>query len=44
MYLVGDLLNKLGSSGFFADTALVEARKTVDKRSVGFAMSFKLKL
>ena len=44
MYLVGDLLKKLGSSGFFSDTALVEARKTADKKSVGFAMSFKLKL
>lgn len=44
MYLVGDLLKKLASSGFFSDTALVEARKSRDKKSVGFAMSFKLKI
>ncbi|MFA5103777.1 MAG: type IV pilus assembly protein PilM [Candidatus Margulisiibacteriota bacterium] len=44
MYLVGDLLKKLGSSGFFSDTALVEARKAADKKSVGFSMNFRLKL
>ena len=44
MYLVGDLLKKIESSGFFSDTALVEARKTADKKSVGFSMNFKLKL
>ncbi len=44
MYLVGDLLKKIESSGFFSDTALIEARKTTDKRSVGFSMNFNLKL
>ncbi len=43
MYLVGDLLKRIESSGFFSDTSLIEARKTPDKRSVGFSMSFNFK-
>lgn len=44
MQTVGYLLKRIESSGFFSGASLKEARKTSDKSSVGFSMSFNLKL
>lgn len=44
MQTVGDLLKRIESSGFFSGASLKEARKTSDRKSVGFSMSFNLKL